>query len=328
MIRVVSEPPRPLGQGISLITLPLPFPAPKTVNAYLVEATDGLALIDCGVDSPEGQAALLGSINSLGYDPGSIDTLIVSHLHPDHVGMAPRLVSEFGWRVVMHERGAKLVHRYNDTAGLQHRTEQLARRHGVPPSAHDSFVHIGPRPDWMPFLSPPDVAVTDGDSVEIGSSRRLEVIFTPGHEPTHICLRDSLTGILFAGDHILPRITPYVGYDEDFPDVLGEFLNSLRRIEDLRVATTYPAHGDIVSHGSARAEQIFLHHQRRLLGMKEVIAPLGSSAWQVMEQVFRPNLSPMDQRMALRETIAHLEHLQLNGRLALADEPDRVIYLP
>ncbi|MGH8925940.1 MAG: MBL fold metallo-hydrolase [Acidimicrobiia bacterium] len=322
----MSEGPQPLGQGISLLPLPLPFTAPRTVNAYLVESADGLALIDCGVDSLDGRNALLGGLAGLGYDPASIDTLIVSHLHPDHVGMAPRLVEEFGMRVAMHERARKLVDRYNDTAGLKMRTEALARRHGVPATAYDAFVDIGPRPDWMPFLSPPDITIDEGDIIEVGSNRSLEVIFTPGHEPTHICLRDSRTGSLFAGDHILPRITPYVGYDEDFGDVLGEFLDSLRKIEELRVSTTYPAHGDVVSHGSARAEQILLHHQRRLQGMWEVVAPLGRSAWQVMEEVFRPNLSPMDQRLALRETIAHLDHLQIIGRLHRGDDPDTVFY--
>jgi glyoxylase-like metal-dependent hydrolase (beta-lactamase superfamily II) len=320
------EQARPLGQGISQITLPLPFTAPRTVNAYLIESADGLALIDCGVDSPEGRTALLGGLAVLGYEPVSIDTLIVSHLHPDHVGMAPRLVEEFGMRVVMHERAAKLIDRYNDTPGLQKRLETLAMRHGVPPANYDDFVNIGPRPDWMPFLSSPDITVDDGDLIPVGSSRPLEVIFTPGHEPAHICLRDSRTGSLFAGDHVLPRITPFVGYDEDFPDVLGEFLESLRKIEVLQLTTTYPAHGDVISHGSARAEQIYLHHQRRLAGIREVVAPLGSTAWQVMEQVFRPNLLPMDQRLALRETIAHLEHLQITGRLFHTNDPGAVLY--
>jgi glyoxylase-like metal-dependent hydrolase (beta-lactamase superfamily II) len=322
----VNEWARPLGQGISQITLPLPFAAPRTVNAYLIESSDGLALIDCGVDTAESRNVLFGGLTHLGYHPASIDTLIISHLHPDHVGMAPRLVEGFGMRVVMHERAAKVVDRYNDTPGFGERIRTLARRHGVPSHAYDAFVDVGPRPDWMPFLALPDITVDEGDSIAIGSNRPLQVIFTPGHEPTHICLRDSRTGVLFAGDHILPRITPFVGYDEDFPDVLGEFLNSLRKIEALRITTTYPAHGDLVSHGSARAEQILLHHQRRLAGMREVVAPLGSSAWQVMEQVFRPNLSPMDQRLALRETIAHLEHLQLTGRVQHGDDPEIVRY--
>ena len=81
----------------------------------------------------------------------------------------------------------------------------------------------------MPFLSPPDQVVEEGDLIPVGEGRNLEVIFTPGHEPSHICLRDSQTGNLFSGDHILPRITPLVAYDEDFDDVLGEFLDSLRK---------------------------------------------------------------------------------------------------
>lgn len=319
---------RALGSGIAQITIPLPFHAPSTVNVYLVESGDSLLLIDCGVDSPEARMALMEGLTDLGYSPNSIDTLVVSHLHPDHVGQAPRLVAEYGWRVVMHQRAAKLVDRYNDSTGFVGRTLALARRHGVPDFAFDSFVDVGPRPTWMPFLSSPDVLVDDGDSVEIGERRSLEVLFTPGHEPAHICLRDSITGNLFSGDHILPRITPLVAYDEDFPDALGEFLESLRKIERLGITLTFPAHGDLVEHGSARADQIILHHQRRLQGMRAEVKPAGTSAWQVMEQVFRPNLSPMDQRMALRETIAHLEYMLLRDRLRAADDPDQTIYLP
>ena len=178
----------------------------------------------------------------------------------------------------------------------------------------------------MPLIDPPDVTVDDGDFIEVDQKRHLQVLFTPGHEPSHICLRDSVTGALFAGDHILPRITPHVGYDEMYDDVLGDFLDSLLKIERLLVTTTYPAHGDVVEHGSARAEQIFLHHQRRLEGMVDAIEPFGSTAWMVMETVFRPNLSPMDQRLALRETIAHLEHLRLRNRLRLAESGGAVSY--
>ncbi len=324
----MSEAPRALGSGISQITLPLPFYAPKSVNAYVVEAGSSLLLIDCGVASPQGRAALFSGLNELGYDPKSVDTLVISHLHPDHVGLAPRLVEEFGWRLVMHQRAAKMIDRYNDTPGLAARTIALAQRHGVSSEAFAAFIDIGPRPDWMPFLSPPDQVVEEGDLIPVGEGRHLEVIFTPGHEPSHICLRDSQTGNLFSGDHILPRITPLVAYDEDFDDVLGEFLDSLLKIERLGVKTTYPAHGDIVDHGSARAEQISLHHERRLIGMMEVVGAKGTSAWQVMEQVFRPNLSPLDQRLALRETIAHLEYLLVRDRLRISDDPDRTIYLP
>lgn len=319
-------PAHSLGQGISIITLPLPFRSPPSVNVYVIEGATGLTLIDCGLDSPESHEAFLGGMETLGHDPKSINTLVVSHLHPDHVGMSPRLVRDLGLRTVMHHRAVKLVARYNDTQDFRRRTAEVGDRHGVPPSERPAFVDVGERPTWMPPIDPPDVTVDDGDMIEVDQGRNLQVVFTPGHEPSHICLRDSRTGVLFAGDHILPRITPHVGYDEMYDDVLGDFLDSLAKIEKLLVTTTYPAHGVVVEHGSARAEQIILHHERRLEGMIEAIEPLGSTAWMVMERVFRPNLSPMDQRLALRETIAHLEHLRLGNRLRSVEASGAVSY--
>ncbi len=308
-----------LGQGVSLITLPLPFRAPPSVNAYVIEGGEELTLIDCGTDWAEGFETLLAALTGMGINPEAIHTLIVTHLHPDHVGMAPRLTRTWGVKTVMHSRAAKLVDRYNDTGGFLQRTRDLADRHGVPAARYEAFVDVGQRPDWMPMIDPPDQTVDDGDRISLHGDRHFEVLHTPGHEPAHICLRDSRTGALFSGDHILPRITPYVGYDELFDDVLGDFLESLARIEQLKVGLTYPAHGALVEHGSARAEQLVAHHQRRLRDMLEVIAPSGTSAWEVMERVFRPNLGPVEQRLALRETIAHLEHLRLEGKLDSLD---------
>ncbi|MGQ0847652.1 MAG: MBL fold metallo-hydrolase [Actinomycetota bacterium] len=316
-----------LGQGISLVTLPLPFRSPPSVNAYLIEGSDGHTLIDCGTDWPDGYAALVGGLGTLGLDPAAIRTLVVSHLHPDHVGMAPRLVRDWGLSVVMHARATKLVTRYNDPDDFRLRTEHLAERHGVPSGAKGPFMDVGQRPPWMPPIDPPDRVVDDHDTIPLGANRHLEVLHTPGHEPAHICLRDSRSAILFSGDHVLPRITPFVGYDELFEDVLSDFLSSLRRIERLAATITYPAHGSILEHGSARAGQILLHHQRRLSEMVEIVDWRGATAWSVMEKVFRPNLSPMDQRLALRETVAHLEHLRLTDRLRLPERDGRAIYV-
>ena len=315
-----------MGQGVFRLTLPLPFRSPTSVNVYVIEAGEGLTLIDCGTDWSDGLEGFTSGLAAMGLDPTAIQTLVVSHLHPDHVGMAPRLARQWGVKTVMHARAAKLVDRYNDTEGFVQRTRDLARRHGTPPAAFDAFVDVGVRPDWMPPIDPPDQVVEDGDQLLLGGDRRLEVIHTPGHEPSHICLRDSRTGTLLSGDHILPRITPFVGYDELFDDVLGDFLASLERIAGLRIGLTYPGHGAEVEHGSARAEQLLAHHQRRLQDMVDVIDAGESTAWEVMEKVFRPNLGPTEQRLALRETLAHLDHLHRSGRLVATEAAGTVRY--
>ncbi|MGH8915517.1 MAG: MBL fold metallo-hydrolase [Acidimicrobiia bacterium] len=101
--------PRSLGDGIHLIPAPLPFKTLLWVNVYAIEADGGLLLIDCGTDWEPGREALREGLKELGLDESGVHTLVVSHLHPDHVGMASRLVAELGCQFVMDEIAAERV---------------------------------------------------------------------------------------------------------------------------------------------------------------------------------------------------------------------------
>jgi glyoxylase-like metal-dependent hydrolase (beta-lactamase superfamily II) len=168
--------------------------------------------------------------------------------------------------------------------------------------------------------------VEDGGVLDLGGGRQLEVLHTPGHEPSHICLRDSLTGVVFSGDHVLPRISPVIMFDEDFEDVLGDYLASLRRLLEVPIGLTYPAHGGIIERGAARVEQILLHHERRLGEMSAHAHQAPRTAWAMVGAIFRPRLSPIEQRLALRETVAHLEYLRLRERLDREDREGVIWY--
>lgn len=317
--------PISLGNGIHLIPAPLPFKSPPWVNAYAIETDGGILLLDCGTDWEPGRAALREGFESLGLDEGDVHTLVVTHLHPDHVGMSGRLVEELGCRFVMHERAAKLVDRYNDSPGHARRLRTIGHTHGVPDAIIEEVTEVR-RPDYMPQIEPPDHTVVDGDEIDLGGGRRLEVVHTPGHEPAHICLRDSRTGILFSGDHVLPRISPVIMYDLDLGDVLGDYLESLQKLISMHIGLTYPAHGTIIEHGDERARQILLHHDRRLLDMAELVRRSDTTAWEVMIRSFRANLDPIQVRLAFLETVSHLEHLRLNGRIRIAERDGRIIY--
>lgn len=316
--------PRSLGDGIHLIPIPLPFPSPPWVNSYAIEGSDGLTLIDCGTDWDDGHRALHDGLDSVGLAGADITTLIVSHLHPDHVGMASRLVREHGCRFIMHRRAAVLVDRYNDTPRVIEHYRWLARSHGVPAGTVEEVANVGPRPAFMPIIDPPDVVVDDGDDIFLFPDRVLNVLYTPGHDPSHICLRDSRTRITFSGDHVLPRITPVIMYNGDDPDTLGDYLHSLAYLLDEEIGLTYPAHGTIIDRGDSRVRQIIAHHDRRLEEMKGRVAN-GSTAWELVGSLFRPTLTSGQQRLALSETVSHLEHLRLQGR-ATTEERDGVIW--
>lgn len=320
--------PRPesLGDGIHIVPVPLPFKSPPWVNTYVVETESGLLLIDCGADWPEGRIALSEGFRTLGLDEAAVHTLLVSHLHPDHVGIADRMREELWCRVVMHERAEQgRLKWYNDTPGYMSRLREVALRHGAPKPAVELAASTD-RPDYMPILDPPDHVVADGDRIDLGRGRQFQVLHTPGHDDAHICLRDSRTGILFSGDHILPRITPVVPYDPDIPDVLADYIQSLRRLIALQVGVTYPAHGTLIARGDERAHQILLHHDRRLLDMMELVRREDSSAFEVMLKSFRSDLSALQIRLAMLETIAHLEHLRLQGRISATERDGVVVY--
>ncbi len=295
------------------------------MNCYLIEGTR-LTLLDCGVDWTDGLEALEGGLRQVGFRPESIDRLVVTHLHPDHVGMAPRLSERWNCEIVMHERSVERIPRYNDTAGFAESMRVLARRHGVPEAMTPGFVDVATRAPFMPVMREPDQVVADGDRIPLTDARWLDVIHTPGHEASHICLRDSLTGILFSGDHVLPRITPVIMVDDEGTDVLGDYLASLQRLIESDVGLTYPAHGGIVEHGARRAEQISLHHDRRLSGMLDVVSQAPRTAWDVMLESYRPNLNSIEQRLALRETVSHLEHLRTRTHVTSFPEGELWFY--
>lgn len=323
--RVSIPPPQTLGGGIHLIPAPLPFKSPEWVNTYAIEANGGLLLIDCGTDWEPGRTALREGFETLGLDESAVHTLLVSHLHPDHVGMSSRLVRELGCRFVMHQRAGKLVDRYNDTPGYVERLTDIARTHGVPDEVVAAATGDG-RADYMPVIDPPDHLVDDGDEISLGDGRSLVVVHTPGHEPAHICLRDTRTGILFSGDHVLPRISPVIMYDLDIGDPLGDYLESLQKLIAMEVGLTYPAHGSLISQGDERARQILLHHDRRLRDMADLVRQADTTAWTVMTRSFRPNLDPVSARLAFLETVSHLEHLRILGRVQGDDRDGTILY--
>lgn len=312
-----------LGHGIHLIPLPLPLEGLPFVNAYAMGTPDGVTVIDVGVESDEGFEALRTGLETLGFPFSSLRRVICTHLHPDHMGLASRLIEETGCDFVMHELAAELLDAYNDWGWFREMVRQVALANGGPPAEVDLLTADEPRPQWAPATVEPNVLVSDGDNVALGPDRHLDVIHTPGHEPSHICLVDSESGAMFSGDHVLPRITPFVPYLGADTDNLGTYLESLGRVEDLHPKVTYPAHGATIPNGAERAHQLRLHHERRLAGMLE-LASEGATAWSVMEGSFRPNLPPIHLRLAFQETMAHLEHLRAMGELER--DPELGIY--
>jgi glyoxylase-like metal-dependent hydrolase (beta-lactamase superfamily II) len=138
-------------------------------------------------------------------------------------------------------------------------------------------------------------------------------------------LVDEREGILFAGDHVLPRITSNVGlYPTSRDDPLGDFLDALRAVRDLPVKRVLPAHGDPFDDLGGRVDELLAHHAARL---EATIAAVGSGerdAYAIARTLFPVLRSAHEERFALAETLAHLRYLERRGRVVeVAGKPAR-----
>jgi glyoxylase-like metal-dependent hydrolase (beta-lactamase superfamily II) len=140
---------------------------------------------------------------------------------------------------------------------------------------------------------------------------RVEVL--PGHADGHIVLlRD---GVMIAGDTILGGITPAIGlYPNSRPDPLGDYLETLERIESMAPRIAYAGHKEPILDPAGRAREIIEHHRERLDGTAAALDGVPLSAYDVSLALFERDLSPAHRRLATAESLAHLERLVREGR--------------
>jgi glyoxylase-like metal-dependent hydrolase (beta-lactamase superfamily II) len=321
-VRIV-DPELEVAPGVFRLVLPLDGNPLGSVNAYAVRSGSGICLIDCGWDTPSAYEALCRTLAGIGSGIADIYEILVTHIHPDHFGLAGRVAAESGASLVMHRLEAAFVTaRYEDAAALIGEMEDWLRVHGTPdldlePMAAGSvgmLRRVGTRS--------PDRVLEGGETLTWGE-RALEVVWTPGHSVGLICLFDRATGLLFSSDHVLQRISPHVGlHTQSFGNPLGDYLRSLDSIAGLPATLVLPGHGTPFVDLGGRARELTTHHTDRLNHMAGIVATCRCTAFDVARALpWRGSttgwqrLEAFQRRMALTETIAHLEYLHIGGRL-------------
>ena len=306
--------------GVLRLQLPLPFPGLDRVNCYLLEDPDGCTLVDCGLyqldeDTEHGWADIEAALAAAGHAPGDVSRLFVTHAHIDHYGMAGEFVSRTGAKLVMHSSTSEDLAPYRDPGAMTQRLKELYADHGVTPEDVEELTQWE---DWRAFVSSvvePDVAVEDGDSLEIGG-RTWRCIYTPGHSPSHVCLWSEADRVLISGDHLLGSITPHIDFKRGVDDdPLGAFLSSLERVEALAPALVLPGHGHPFEDGAERARVVMRHHDRRLGAILQVIRHEPRTADEITEAIFGTDLLNFARRLALGEALAHLVYLLRQGEV-------------
>jgi glyoxylase-like metal-dependent hydrolase (beta-lactamase superfamily II) len=306
------------------VPLPLPNDGLRAVNVYIIVGDDDLVCVDSGWALPDSRKLFVEALASLGYGPGDIDRFLITHVHRDHYTQAIAMRREFATPVSLGEgeRGALEVILDPSRAPMESRLRQL-RLHGAAALADKAAAAAAERPESSGLeWELPNDWLEEGELV-IGSGRTLHVVQTPGHTRGHVVFHDRAAKLLFAGDHVLPTITPSIGFEAVIsPNPLGDFLHSLARVRNLPDAMLLPAHGAIAPSVHARIDELVDHHGRRLDQTKAALNAGAETVFQVACQLLwtrrKRRLDELDffnQMLAVSETGAHLALLVAQGQV-------------
>jgi glyoxylase-like metal-dependent hydrolase (beta-lactamase superfamily II) len=305
----------PVANGVWQLKLPVPFPL-RYVSVYLVRGDDGWTLIDAGYDYPPARAAWEAGAAEAGCDLArDVDRIVVTHFHPDHIGAARWLGEKTGAPVCMMEReipSARKLWGSSDTGPF---VEYLFRQGMEPDMAEVAAAvmrYVLPLPEEM-------VPIRAGQRLAVGENT-VRIIHVPGHADNQIVLHDEARGILFAADHLLLGITPNIGlWPESEPHPLARYLESLENMRGLGADLILPGHGPVFHDLDGRIGELISHHEERLEVMRREISDRPKTSYEVSRIVFRGTLTEHQRCFALAETLAHLDHLVLEGRAQRID---------
>jgi glyoxylase-like metal-dependent hydrolase (beta-lactamase superfamily II) len=310
--------------GIYWFKMPMPTDEAGLdyTNAYLIRGASGYLLVDVGWNTDAGFATLQKGMAAIGADVKEISQILVTHVHPDHYGMAGRIKKLSGASLAMHHIEEGFINsRYISMEGLINQIDRLLEANGVPAKIISTLSNATVGLERYVVTAYPDITLHDGETVTTGEFN-FNVIWTPGHSSGHICLYEPEKKIFLSGDHILPSITPNVSvHPQAIENPLGRYLNSLKELKRLEVALVLPGHEKPFTNFRERIEEILQHHEQR---NGEILVALGNrpgTSFQVAQEVrwgqegSWHSLPDFHKRIAVLETLAHLEMMAADGRV-------------
>ena len=318
--------------GLYQLKVPIPNNPIGYVLPYLIPGDDGYTLVDSGWNTPEAFAALEAELKEVGVSFEQIKRLLVTHVHPDHYGLAGKIKEICGAEVIVHQRERDFIRsRYRQPEQLLERMANWLIENGVPEDEMPDMQQSS-----MParaFVVPvdPDTVLWGGETLDFGVYR-FEVFWTPGHSPGHICFYERAQRVLLTGDHVLPTVTPNVSlHPQQQGNPLGDYLASLERLMPLEVEEVLPAHEYSFPDLQGRLREIIDHHDTRLDEMLAIVGDDGATAYDVASGIIWTtgtfdSFSHWTRRAAISETLAHLEYMVYQGRLHQTKENGIIRY--
>jgi glyoxylase-like metal-dependent hydrolase (beta-lactamase superfamily II) len=318
-----SAGPHQVAPSVYRIPLPLPGDGLRAVNVYAIDHGDSLTLIDAGWAVAQTTANLERALAALGRRFTDISRILVTHAHRDHYSYAVELRSRWGTHIALGAGEGRTLQAIRLIAEGRAKHAAPARLRAAGAAGLADVIEHGPRPAATPDQwSPPDEWLDGRQEIPL-KDRSLEAVPTPGHTRGHFVFVDETAGSLFAGDHLLPHITPSIGFEAaPVASPLADYLQSLAVTRELPDMQLLPAHGPPSASTRERVDQLVAHHDRRLDASAAAVAAGAHTGLEVARELRwtrrerrLEDLDPFNQMLAITETAAHLMVLAAQGRV-------------
>ncbi|NUR09731.1 MAG: MBL fold metallo-hydrolase [Nocardioidaceae bacterium] len=299
----------------------------RAVNVYVLETEQGLTLVDGGWAVEAARRRLDEALASLGRTVRDITRFLVTHVHRDHYTQAVVVRREVGAHVSLGLGDKETLDLVAEPDGYADPTIERLERAGAEKLAAQWRSHVAgaDRPDPASW-EPPDTWLDRDHALTVGS-RTLDAVSTPGHTRGHFVFADRSAGLLFAGDHVLPTITPSIGFEPAYAEQpLGDFLASLAKVRAMPDLRLLPAHGPVTGSSHARVEELVAHHDERLRLCRASVGTGPRTALDVARDLpwtrrgrHLDDLDVFNAALAVMETAVHLDLLVARGDLVCGD---------
>ena len=318
--------------GVRWIRMSLPFML-NHINLWLlrdeVDGRPGWTVVDCCISRDESKAQW-EEIFATELEGLPILRVVVTHMHPDHIGLAYWLCERWDVRLWISATDYHVARlgALGPTAFGGEAAALYFASHGLndPGSVEQIKARANYYPKLVPAVPRQYRRMIDGDVLTIGG-RAWSCISGYGHAPEHIALYCAELGLLIGGDMMLPRISTNVSVYEVEPEAnaLREFLDSIDKFKALPADTlTLPSHGKPFQGLHIRIRQLHDHHRDRLAEVMELCGRQAASAADVVPVMFRRPLDLHQKTFAMGEAVAHLHALWYEGKLSRALNDDGV----
>lgn len=318
--------------GVYRLPLPMPGDGLRAANAYALCGDDGgLVLIDAGEAALDAEHHLVRSLDAIGHCLADVSEFLVTHAHRDHYTLAAAVRARFGTKVAIGEAERINLEAINSRSTHDRMPQlELLRSAGASHLADAMADYDVPFDNT--FWALPDRWLDDRTPVDV-PGRSLLPLHTPGHTRGHFVFLDREANVLFAGDHVLPHITPSIGF-EQVPQrsPLSEYLASLELLRQMPDARLLPGHGPASHSVHARVDELLSHHEQRLEASMAALRGGASTGREVADRLTwtrrgrrLAELDPFNQMLAVLETSAHLELLVERLHVSRVVEADGVV---